>query len=147
MQFNDTIKTVLREEKRTGCSGAPFCGRIMRIFFALTIVLGIATAAFGAFAGEIKNGATMQVKANSIWFQDPALLARWQKLKKAGDAKALAQYQDKVLRARDAWQFLDQLPVKILRYEPGKHRVSVEMTTEGRLNGTTWSIDPDALVQ
>ena len=115
----------------------------MRAWLALTIVMSLATA---AFAAEIKNGATVEVKANSIWFQDDAQLARWQKLKQAGDAKALARYQDRLLSARDAWQFLSPLTVRILRYEPGQHRVKVEMTDEGRLKGTTWSLDPNTLV-
>jgi peptidoglycan/LPS O-acetylase OafA/YrhL len=60
----------------------------MRVWPALTLMLSVATA---AFAAEIKNGATADVKANSIWSQDGAQLARWQKLKNASDAKALAR--------------------------------------------------------
>lgn len=115
----------------------------MRVALALTFMLA-ATAT--AFAGEIKNGDTRQVKPNSIWFQDRAQLQHWQKLKTAGDTKALDQYQDNLLAGRDAWQFVKPLTVKILRYELRKHRVSVRMTSEGRMKGTTWSIDPDALV-
>lgn len=115
----------------------------MRTWLALTIAASLATA---AFAVEIKNGATRDVKAHSIWFQDDAQLARWQKLKKAGDAKALARYQDRLLSTRGAWQFDNALTVRILRYEPDADRVKVEMTTEGRMKGTKWSIDPDALM-
>lgn len=115
----------------------------MRTTFALLVMLTVATA---SFAGEIKDGATMQVKPSSIWFQKPAQLAHWQKLKKAGDAKALTQYQDNLLSEREAWQFDNPLMVKILKYEPGKQRVDVEMTSEGRMKGSTWSIDPEALV-
>jgi hypothetical protein len=100
-----------------------------------------------AFAGEIRTGATMQVKPNSIWFQDAAQLTRWQQLKKGGDLKALASYQDKVLSNRDAWQFINELTVKILGYERGKNQVNVEMKTEGRMLGTKWLLDADALVQ
>jgi hypothetical protein len=60
--------------------------------------------------GEIQKGATMQVKPNSIWFQDVAMLTHWQRLKKSGDAAALASYQDSALSHRDAWQFTNQLP-------------------------------------
>lgn len=116
----------------------------MRFWLALTMVASLAAA---ALAAEIKNGATMDVKAHSIWFQDDAQLARWQQLKKAGDAKALARYQERLLSDRNAWQFDNPLTVKILRYEPGRRRVKVEMTTEGRMKGTTWSLDPGALVQ
>jgi hypothetical protein len=116
----------------------------MRAWLALTTAVSLAAA---AFAAEIKNGATMDVKAHAIWFQDNAQLARWQRLKQGGDAKALARYQDRLLSSRDAWQFDNALTVKILRYEPSQHRVKVEMTTDGRMKGTTWSIDPDALVQ
>jgi hypothetical protein len=117
---------------------------LMRFWLALAMVVSLAAA---ALAAEIKNGATMDVKAHSIWFQDDAQLARWQQLKKAGDAKALARYQERLLSDRNAWQFDNPLTVKILRYEPGRRRVKVEMTTEGRMKGTTWSLDPGALVQ
>jgi murein L,D-transpeptidase YcbB/YkuD len=117
--------------------------KLMRAWLALTIVMSLATA---AFAVDIKNGATADVKAHSIWFQDDAQLARWQQLKQAGDAKALARYQDRLLSTRHAWQFDNALTVRILRYEPDQHRVKVEMTTEGRMKGAKWSIDPDALM-
>ena len=48
----------------------------------------------------------MQVKPNSIWFEDTAKLTRWQQLKKSGNAAALTSYQDQALSKRDAWQFL-----------------------------------------
>jgi hypothetical protein len=60
----------------------------------------------------------MRVKPNSIWFEEAAQLARWQAARKRGNAKAFAAYQAKVLRQREAWQFIYELPVKILRYEP-----------------------------
>jgi hypothetical protein len=100
-----------------------------------------------AFAGEIRKGATMQVKPNSMWFQDTARLTHWQQLKKSGDSTALASYQDEVLSSRDAWQFTKRLTVRILGYEPGKGQVNVEMKTAGRMLGSTWLLDADALVQ
>jgi hypothetical protein len=116
----------------------------MRALLSLSFLLALGLA---SFAGSIQNGATMQVKANSIWFQDAAELAHWQQLKNKGDTTALAAYQEKVLRNRDAWQFINPLTVKILGYDPAKHQVSVEMTTEGRMQGTDWLLDPDALAQ
>ena len=106
----------------------------------LALVLDI-----GSFAGEIRKGATMQVKPNSIWFEDTAKLTRWQEVKKSGNTTALTSYQDEVLSHRDAWQFTNQLAVKILSYERGKNRVNVEMKTPGRLLGSTWLLDADAL--
>ena len=85
------------------------------------------------------------MKPNSIWFQDNSQLAQWQKLKQTGNAKALSVFEKKVLGSRDAWQFIYQLDVKILNYEPAQHRVSVEMTTDGRMKGTDWVLDPAAL--
>jgi len=107
----------------------------------LVVILGT-----GSFAGAVRNGATMQVRADSIWFQDAAQLAHWQRLKQSGNAAALASYQAKVLSNRDAWQFTNPLTVKILRYEPGKNRVNVEMKTPGRLFGTPWVLDAGALL-
>jgi hypothetical protein len=99
------------------------------------------------FAGDIKPGATMQVKSNSIWFDEAAQLSHWHKLKKRGDATALAAYQDEKLHARDAWQFINPLTVKILSYDPKNNQVHVEMRTEGRFVGLEFYLDPDALVQ
>jgi hypothetical protein len=117
----------------------------MRAHFTALLIL----AAFGtsAFAREIRKGATMEVKANSIWFGEAAKLTRWQALKKSGRAAAFAAYQDQALSNRDAWQFLNQLTVKILRYDAAKNQVNVEMETEGRMHGSTWFLDAGALVQ
>ncbi len=77
-------------------SAAPVC-RARSLSLALVALLALGGA---ALAGEIRVGAAMQVKPNSIWFEDEALLARWQALKTSGDEKALADFQDKALRAR-----------------------------------------------
>jgi hypothetical protein len=119
----------------------------MRLAVAFAGMLLLAALSSGSFASEIRKGAAMQVKPNSIWFQDTARLTRWQKLKKSGDLAALASYQDAVLSRRDAWQFIDPLTVKILGYKPGKNRVNVEMQEPGRLAGTTWWLDADALAR
>ena len=107
--------------------------------FVLTIIC------MGAASAEIKRGATMQVKANSIWFQDVAKFDHWQNLKRSGNAEAAASYQENALSHRDAWQFLKPLTVKILVYEPTKHRVNVEMKTPGRMLGSIWFLDTEAL--
>jgi hypothetical protein len=98
-------------------------------------------------ASEIQKGASMQVKADSIWFQEGGQLTQWQKLKKGGDAKALSAYQEKLLSNRDAWQFTNSLLVRVLGHEAAKHQVHVEMTTPGRMLGTNWWLDDSALVQ
>ena len=111
--------------------------------FAVVIILG--ALANACLAGEVRKGATMQVKADSIWFQDAEKFARWQALKKGGDTKALAAYQEEALRQRDAWQFIKPLAVKILGVTPKANSVEVEMTTEGRLQGSRWLLDIDAI--
>ncbi len=116
----------------------------MRACLALFVLLAAAT---GALAGDIRKGAIMQVRPNSIWFQDVAMLTHWQQLKKNGDAAALASYQDSVLHSRDAWQFVYPLTVKVLGFAPRKNRVTVEMETAGRFEGSTWVLDADALAQ
>jgi hypothetical protein len=102
----------------------------------LLVALGIAS-----FAAEIRKGATMQVKPNSVWFQE------WQQLKKSGNSKALAAYQNAALSHRDAWQFAKQLTVKIVSYESAKKQVNVEMKSPGRMLGSKWWLDAGALVQ
>jgi hypothetical protein len=111
---------------------------------ALPLAVALASA---SFAGKVRKGATMQVKANSIWFEDAAKLTHWQRLKKSGNSAALTSFQDEVLSHRDAWQFTNQLTVKILSYDPGKNQVNVEMKTPGRFLGSTWLLDADALLQ
>jgi hypothetical protein len=115
---------------------------ITGIAATLALVAGRASRSIG---GEIQVGDTFEVKANSIWFEDVAKLARWQRLRKHGNAKALTSYQDKALSKRDVWQFVNPLTVKIISYDRGKHRVKVEMTTPGRFLGSTWFLDIDAL--
>lgn len=100
-----------------------------------------------AFAGDVRVGVAAQVKPNSIWFENAADLTRWQALKARGNAKAAAAFQDQRLRRREAWQFLSPLDVKILAYRPKTHQVEVEMTTAGRMQGTTWRLDSEALVK
>jgi len=116
----------------------------MRAFFVLIALLAWNVA---CVAGEIRAGASMQVKPNSIWFDDLAKFTRWQKLKKSGDSKAFASYQKERLSQRAAWRFINQLNVKILGYEPRNDRVNVEMRTQGRFLGSKWYLEADALVQ
>ncbi|WP_068014107.1 hypothetical protein [Rhodoplanes sp. Z2-YC6860] len=98
-------------------------------------------------AAEIRVGDTVTVKPNSIWFQDIAMLTHWQKLRKRGHAAALTSYQEQKLRNRDAWQFLYPMSVKIVGHTPKAHQVSVEMLTEGRMQGTHWVLDSRTLMQ
>jgi hypothetical protein len=116
----------------------------MRGFLAPIVLAALSTA---SLAAEIRDGTTMQVKANSIWFEDAAKLAHWQQLKHSGKAAKLAAYQKKVMGEREAWQFTKPLDVKILRYERKKNRVKVEMTSAGRMQGTRWFIDASAVAQ
>ena len=114
----------------------------MRTYVALLVGVLLTTA---AFAAGIKPGATMQVKPNTVWFDQAAQLARWHQLQAGGDAKALAAYQDELLGERDAWQFISQLSVKVLGYDASKHEAHVQMLTKGRFVGVDFYIDADAL--
>jgi hypothetical protein len=78
----------------------------MRAYLTLLVlvVLGI-----DSFAGEIRKGATMEVKPNSIWFQDAARLTHWQEPKKSGNAPALTSYQHEVLLTGMPGSFLTSL--------------------------------------
>ena len=116
----------------------------MKPLLALFVLLVLATS---GFAAEIRKGAIRQVKPNSIWFQEAEQLTRWQALKKGGDVEALASYERKLLSEREAWQFIHELPVKVLRIEPAKQRINVEMTTRGRMAGTRWFLDIDTIVR
>lgn len=120
----------------------------MRKLLTLFIVMaGLSVPGTASFAAELRTGAIVHVTPNSIWFQDANQLARWQKLRRKGDAAALEAYEKKVLGSRDAWQFIYEMEVKIIKVERAKHRVNVEMKTEGRMEGTTWLLDTDAIVK
>lgn len=112
--------------------------KTLSLLFAFTIA---------AYAGDIRQGATIQVKPNSIWFQKVKELSHWQRIKKSGDAKALAAYQDKEMSERDAWQFTNPLTVKVISYDAATNQVSVEMLTAGRMQGTKWFLDTEALAR
>ena len=114
----------------------------MRVYLTLFFLAALSS---GCLAGEIRKGATMQVKANSIWFEEAGGLTRWQQLKKSGNAQAFETHQRELLSSRDAWQFIDPQTVKILRVRPRDHQVNVEMTAPGRLLGSTWFVDAEAL--
>jgi len=100
-----------------------------------------------AFAADITVGTMMQLKANSLSFGTADQLAKWHTAKKNSSPAALAKYQDARLHARDAWQFLEPIDVKILSYDPSKAQVEVQMKTTGRMSDTTWFVDPSALAQ
>jgi hypothetical protein len=95
-------------------------------------------------AAQFVNGATAQVKPDSIWFQKPAELAQWQRLKNGGNAAAMTAYQEKMLSEREAWEFLNPLSVKVLGYYKRRRQVSVKMLTPGRFEGEDWILDADS---
>jgi hypothetical protein len=107
----------------------------------------LAALAIASFGTDIPKGATMHVKPNSVWFQDAASLTQWQQLKKSGNSKALAAYEEKKLSDRDAWQFTSQLSVKVLSYDSAKSQANVEMRTPGRMLGTNWWLAAETLVR
>ena len=88
--------------------------QVIKTSMALLIVLAVAHA---TSAADIRAGAIMQVKPNSIWFDEAIDLAQWQALKKKGDETALAAYEKSKLSSRDAWQFINPLTVKVLIYQ------------------------------
>jgi len=103
--------------------------------------------ATSALAADMRAGAIMQVKANSIWFDEAADLTQWQKLKKGGDAAALAAYEKDKLGSRDAWQFINPLTVKVLTYRQRTNQVEVEMKTKGRFESLHMFLDAGALAR
>jgi hypothetical protein len=122
-----------------------FVGIILARAFLTVLVL--AALIGGAHARPVRKGAVVEVKPNSIWFDEAARLTRWQELKKGGDAAALTSYQEQMLGGREAWQFLKPLKVKILRYDTATSQINVEMRTDGRMKGTTWWLDASAVGQ
>jgi hypothetical protein len=115
-----------------------------RTFAAIAIAVLASSVTFtnSSFATDLVKGATVQVKANSIGFQNSADLARWQHVKASGNAAALTGYQDAMLSSRQAWQFLAPLSVRVLGYDKKWQSVSVKMLTPGRFEGEDWLLEP-----
>ena len=115
-------------------------------------VLVLTALVTGAYAGPIRKGAVMEVKPNSIWFEEVAqahAVAGIEKGRRRGGADLLSGTD---ARRREAWQFLKPLKVKILRYDTAASQINVEMKTSGRckapLGGSTrrqWGSNRDAV--
>jgi len=118
---------------------------VHRFVKASLALLGAIIVTTASFAADIRAGANKEVKANSIWFEKAADLTHWQKLKKSGDAAALAAYEKAKLGSRDAWQFLNPLTVKVLSHQSRSNQVEVEMKTKGRFEGLHMFLDAGAL--
>ena len=117
----------------------------MRVHFSTLLVL--TALIVGSFAQQIKEGAKMEVKPDSIWFLEVGNLSTWQKLKKAGNPAEFEFYETKELGARHAWQFTKPLKVKIISFEPHKNQANVELITPGRYLGSKWWIDGNAFLK
>jgi hypothetical protein len=113
----------------------------MRAFLTLLLLVASIT---GLLAADFKKGAIMQVKPNSIWFEEAVKLTEWQQKRKNSAGAAFANYQKSILSAREAWQFINPQTVKVLGYERGKNQVTVELKATGRLQGSTWVLDAGA---
>jgi hypothetical protein len=111
----------------------------MTIRFSTLLVLLLAGRL--VLAAEIREGATMFIKANSMWFESASTLATWQRDKKHLTPHDLKAHQDNLLGSREAWQFVTKLPVRIRRYWATENEVEVEMLSPGRLHGTVWWVD------
>jgi hypothetical protein len=125
-------------------AGPLLCIGAARRHVLLTLLILVAAMTL-AVAAPIRKGAVMEVKPNSIWFEEVAALKNWQELKKGGNEAALTSYQQQLLSQREAWQFLKPLKVKILNFDPAVSQINVEMRTAGRLQGTTWWLDASAV--
>ncbi len=115
----------------------------MRLLLYTLFFLLVLNAAL--LAADIRVGAIMEVKANSIWFEEANKLEEWQEKRKAGDASGFDAYQEQLLGEREAWQFIHPLKVRVIGYNPRKNRVYVEMISKGRFEGVNWFIDEGAL--
>jgi hypothetical protein len=111
----------------------------MAIRFATLLLL--LSAGSCVFAGQIREGATMYVKANSMWFESPSTLATWQRDKKRLTPGALKAHQDNLLGSREAWQFTTRQPIRIRRYWATENEVEVEILSPGRLHSSIWWVD------
>lgn len=99
------------------------------------------------FGRGIREGAVMQVRANSMWFQSATALAAWQRDQTRLSPKALKAHQDSLLDTREAWQFIYKQPVRIRQYWSTVNEVQVEMLGPGRFQGGVWWVDDKDLTR
>jgi hypothetical protein len=93
-------------------------------------------------AAEIHEDDTGYIANNSIWFTDEPDLAVWKRVRQVFTPKDVEAYQNIILEARQAWQFIaGPLKVKVISYNAERHEIEVKMLTEGRLAGTDWWVD------
>jgi hypothetical protein len=111
----------------------------------LITLCALAILSHTVWAADIHKGAIMQVKADSIWFQDLSLFSRWQKLKN-DNSPELNSFEVKQLDSRNAWAFTKPLPVKIISFDATTNRVNVEMEI-GRMKGSVWWLDASAITK
>lgn len=114
----------------------------MKVMLPLIASVMLTTA---CLAADIRAGATVQVKAGALYFEDAGKLARWQRQKKRDDAATLAKIEGSMLRAREAWQFTQALSAKVIDVDAKTGRVRVEMLSDGRMKGTRWVVDEGAV--
>jgi len=112
---------------------------------AASLAVAAAALASAALAFEVRVGATLHAKPNSLWFEEAEGLARWQELRASGDAGALAAFEEDGLGSRSVWRFSTLLTVKVLDYGAATHAAHVEMLTPGRMAGTDWYVDAATL--
>src|ERR1700722_1419399 len=74
----------------------PFAARLTAPLYVFLTVLILVASMTAAFAGPVRKGAVMQVKPNSIWFDESARLTHWQELKKSGNAAAMTSYEQQM---------------------------------------------------
>lgn len=98
-----------------------------------------------AGAAKLEAGVAARVKPKSMWFEDADTLTLWQELKGSGEEASLAAFEEEVLTARSAWQFIDPQQVKVLGFDPDANQIQVELTGSGRMQGTIWFLDAGAL--
>jgi hypothetical protein len=59
----------------------------------------------------------------------------------------LAAYQERLLSERAAWQFINQLIIKVIDYNPERKQATVEGLTRGRLAGVKWVLGADSFAR
>jgi hypothetical protein len=104
----------------------------------LLLPLIMTVLAVSLLAAEIREGATMYVKADSMWFESYSGLDTWQRDKKNLTPEALKAHRENLLGTREVWQFVRKLPVRIRTYYAAASAVEVEMLSPGRFQSSVW---------
>ncbi|QUS37817.1 hypothetical protein RPMA_02260 [Tardiphaga alba] len=115
----------------------------MRALVSILLLIASPVASHGTSA--YRSGTVIDIKANTLLFQDQTTASTWRKLKAGRDERLLLDFERSVIATRTAWSFTRTVSTKVLRYDPAKPYLQVKLTSDGRMRGSVWILATEQL--